>query len=234
MTGPADQSAGSGRGPRTRLLAIALVLLGAGLTWASSRAGWITMQVADGLQPPRPESVIGATWAAELAPIALAMGAAVVALLVVRGSFYRVVGVVIGALALAVGVAATRSLVAGAEMDRVRQLEALPARAEIAELAVVWWAPGLALAGALAALAGAVLAVVVPLQGKAASGRYQTPSARRDDARAVLHSEGREGAISGGAAAGIPLDERLLWDALDAGEDPTASADEGPEKPGSR
>ncbi|MBB3038734.1 TIGR02234 family membrane protein [Hoyosella altamirensis] len=223
-----------GQTKRRRALAMMLVLAGAGLAWASSRAGWIVMTVADGLQPARLESVIGATWAAELGPIALAMGAAVIAMLVVRGRFHRLVGVVIAVLAGAAAVSPIRVLVTGVDENRVRQLESLPVRAEIADLSLTMWAPSLALLGAVAGLAGAALAIAAPGTEGAAQSRYQTPAARRDDVRAVMRDEERDGAISGGAAAGIPLNERLLWDALDAGEDPTAGADEGPDNSGNR
>lgn len=225
MSSPRDARPGA----RRRFHSVLFVLLGAGLTWASSRADWVTMQVADGLQPPRRESVIGATWAAELAPIALAMGAAVIALLVVRGVFHRLVGVLIAGLAAGIALSAARGLTGAPDVARVRQLAGLPVRAEITELTAVWWPPALAIVGAVAALAGAVYAIARPPREKAGAGRYQTPAARQDDAREVMRGEGKDGAISVGDATGIPLNERLMWDALDAGEDPTSGAQEGPE-----
>ncbi|GGC69614.1 TIGR02234 family membrane protein [Hoyosella rhizosphaerae] len=204
-------------------LGFALALIGAGLLWVSSRAPWLRATIEDGLQPVYSETIIGATWAAELGPLALAIGAALVVTLVARGLAQRIVSAAVLVLFVLALAAPVRMLFEGAQDSRVRQLAELPARAEVAEITVVYWPLGIACIAVVMGAIGAVLLFRSPLRQRGSRTQYQTPAVRREEVRTDIAG----GAISAAAAAGIPLSDRMLWDALDAGEDPTESDSTG-------
>jgi uncharacterized membrane protein (TIGR02234 family) len=75
----------------------------------------------------------------------------------------------------------------------------------------------LTLVAAVCALAGAVLLVRSAASGGSAGGRnagkYLAPAAKREAARRKNPDDG--------------MSERMIWDALDEGRDPTSSDNEG-------
>ena len=93
-----------------------------------------------------------------------------------------------------------------------------PRAAELSELpmhtlvAVDRHYPGavLTLVAALLGLAAAVLLLRAASAASAGDSRYASPGARRDDAARA-------------ADAQTPMSERMMWDAIDEGHDPTAS-----------
>ncbi len=210
------ESAGSGAPARGRGVREVLVVLvvAAVLLWGSSRLTWVTATTVDDLRGTRTVAFDGSTWAGELVPLALAALAAVAAVLAVRGWAVRVVATLVALIGVAAAVPAVRLLLSGAQPGRT---------AALLERSSGQVSTTTSAAGAVLALCGGVLlvisgAVLVRTAGRAAglSDRYDTPSVRRERATSADLAE-----------LDSDLAERRIWDALDAGKDPTAGPGAG-------
>lgn len=175
-----------------------LLVLGAGGLWAASRMTWVSVRSFDGLGQPKTSTVDGATWSTALLPIAVLLLAAALAALAVRGALLRAVALLVAAGCLALGYLGVSLIVMPDVAPRGAALAGVP----IADLV-----------GSQRHLSGAVITVVA-----AACALVAAVLLMRS---AVL--AGRTPAKYGGAAAaaGAPVSERGIWDALDAGADPT-------------
>lgn len=191
--------------PSRRLLLVSAALLvgSSALLWTSSRLTWVRLHAFDGLGEPRDIPVTGAIWSEALVPMALVLLACAVAILAVRGWLLRVLAVVVaavsaGAAYLGVGMWAVHDVA-------VHAAEA--ARVPVHTLVGVdrfYGGAYSALAAALVAL-GAAVTLMRAGRGSATS-KYRTPAARR----AATESASEKG-----------QQERLMWDSMDDGRDPT-------------
>lgn len=192
------------RNRRTIRIAQLLLLVAAGALWIASRLPWVVIRSFDGLGPPRSVTLAGASWSTALLPLALLLLAAAIAAVAVRGWPLRLLAVLVAAASLAVGYLAI-------------SLWAIPdVAARGAELADV---PVLALVGsqrhylgagvALVAAVCTVIAAAALMRSGSSGGstKYAAPGARRSTARS--------------GPADTPMSERMIWDALDEGRDPT-------------
>lgn len=209
-----------------------LLALGAALMWASSRMTWVRVTSADGLGMARTDDLNGGTWFGALTPLALALLAAIAAVLATRGWVRRVVGVVIALIATAAAVPPIALLTGtSATGDRAATLADLPGRADVVDVQTFGLPAAVALVGAVLAFAAGVLLTRKPPATAGLSSRYDPPAARR--ARAT-----RQVADEAGGTTKNSTSQRTLWDALDAGHDPTEDADtvdtaaEPPPRPG--
>ncbi|WP_280221108.1 TIGR02234 family membrane protein [Nocardia neocaledoniensis] len=205
---------------------VALLALAAAGLWASSRMTWVTVHSADGLTEPRTDDLDGATWFGALTPLALVLVAAIAAVFAVKGVLRQLLGVVIAVVA-AVAAVPGFALAAGAGRteERAGTLAELPVRAVVSG-ADVHLAPAiLSIVAAGCALIAGVLLTRRPGESSQLSGKYDNPVFRRADASAQVSKRRDE---TGTAA---PLSDRVLWDALDAGTDPTDTP-EGPDDDG--
>jgi uncharacterized membrane protein (TIGR02234 family) len=197
----------------TREVVVGLLVASA-LIWAGSRFTWVSATTVDDLRGTRTTGLKGSTWAAELVPLALVALAAVAAVLAVRGWVLRVVAALVVLVGVASVVPAARLLAGSASPDRARAL----LDSASAQVSTSTSAPGallVGLGGLLLVLSGGLL-LRAPGRGRGLSDRYQTPAVRRERAAA-----GPEREVDG------ELTERRIWDALDAGEDPTAGPGPG-------
>lgn len=212
---PATEPA-PGRGGRYPVAAIALLAFGAAALWGSSRLTWVTVTSADGLTEPRTDELNGGVWFGALTPLALVLLAAIAAVLATKGWVRRLVGVVVALIAAVTAVPALALLAgSGATEQRAADLAELPGRAEVQELVTAGAPAVLTLCGALAAFGAGLLLARMPAGAKQLSGKYDNPATRKAAAtRAVQDRE-----------SGEVLPERVLWDALDAGADPTDPSD---------
>ncbi|OHF25026.1 hypothetical protein BKP30_26800 [Rhodococcus erythropolis] len=201
--------------PRTLLLALSAAAL-----WGSSRMTWVHLTSSDGKTLERTTDLDGSTWAAAMTPLALALLAAIAASFAVRGWALRVVGLLVALVAVAVAVPAVQLLVSGASADRAVELAELSGHPEDLSTTVSVLPALLALLGALAALGAAVLLMRKPPVRGGLSSKYDNPAARREAAAKLGQGDT--------PASDEPVTQRMLWDALDAGEDPTvADGDDG-------
>ncbi|MFC9433917.1 TIGR02234 family membrane protein [Nocardia sp. NPDC057030] len=207
---------------RSPVGALVLLALAAGALWASSRMTWVTVASTDGLTEPRTDRLNGGVWFGALTPLALVLLASIAAVLATRGWLRRVLGVVIALIAAVAAVPAFALLTnSGKIAERAAALAELPARAQVGEATTSIFPAVLALLGALAAFAAGGLLARMPQETARMSGKYDNPVFRRAAASAQV-TEQRAGA--GAEPGSAPLSERVLWDALDAGTDPTEDA----------
>ncbi|MGW4069955.1 TIGR02234 family membrane protein [Nocardia grenadensis] len=212
---PATEPAGPAPGSRYPVPAIGLLAVAAAALWGSSRLTWVSVTSADGLTEPRTDELNGGVWFGALTPLALVLLAAIAAILATRGWVRRVVGVLVALIAAVTAVPALALLTgSGATEQRAATLAELPGRAQVQELVTAPGAAVLALAGAVAAFGAGLLLARMPTGAKPLSGKYDAPATRKAAATRAV----QEG------TAGGPLPERVLWDALDAGADPTDTA----------
>lgn len=197
MTGPAGPAP---RRPGSRLLGLAVVglLLAALALWGASRGTWLTATWDVPLRGTVVATANGADTEPVLVPWALLALAAIGGLLATSGWGRRAVGVIIGVAGLWALLRAVSGLAAPAPA-------LLPATARQAGRAVgVAVSPGwpllAALGGLLLVATGALVAARSSLMPRLGA-RYDAPTGR--------------------ARTRAPDDERGLWEALDAGEDPT-------------
>ncbi|WP_232236161.1 TIGR02234 family membrane protein [Nocardia sp. BMG51109] len=212
-----------------------LLVLAAAALWGASRMTWVTLATSDGLTQPRTHALNGGVWFGALTPLALVLVAAIAAVLATRGWLRRLVGVVVAVLAAVAAVPGFALLTGhGRTAERAATLAELPARAHVDQVTTAALPPVLSLIGALAAFAAGVLLARMPAEAARLSGKYDNPVFRRAaaaDEVAARQAErarppsGATGAGSEparpGSAAPEQLSERVLWDALDAGSDPT-------------
>ncbi|NLG54137.1 MAG: TIGR02234 family membrane protein, partial [Rhodococcus sp.] len=152
----------------------------------------------------------GGTWAAATTPLALVLVAAIAATFAVKGWLNWLVAALVALVAVAAAIPAVTLLSGGASEEKVAAVAQLPARADVHTVTVSALGPVLVLVGSVAALIAAVLVARRPRTSGGLSSKYDAPAARR--------------------AAAAPEDDelltqRMMWDALDAGDDPTLDDD---------
>lgn len=182
-----------------RVAQLLLVLAAAGL-WGASRLTWVVLETSDGLGLPRTATVNGATWSSTLIPTALLLLAAAAAALAVRGWPLR-------ALAVLVALASAGQGYTALSLWVIPDVAAYAARqADIPVMDLV--GSGREYAGAgVTAVAAAVTLVAAVLMIRSAS-----------NTRALRY---RRGPAVEPADPGVAMSERMIWDALDEGSDPT-------------
>jgi uncharacterized membrane protein (TIGR02234 family) len=197
-----------------RVAQVLLVISAAGL-WTASRLPWVTVQSFDGLGPPKDVTLTGVAWSTALLPLALLMLASAVAVLAVRGVPLRVLAVLLAAASFAVGYLGVSLwvlpdvAVRGADLAHVSLLSLVGSQRHYGGSVA-------AVLAAVCTLAAAVLllrSASIPGSDREATTKYAAPAARRSLAR----QDGQKGAD----AAAPEVSERMIWDALDEGRDPT-------------
>jgi uncharacterized membrane protein (TIGR02234 family) len=189
-----------------RIAQVLLVASAAGL-WAASRLTWVDLRTFDGLSPPKVTSLSGAAWSSAVLPLALVLLATAVAALAVRGWALQVLAVLVALASLAAGYLAVSTLeipdvaARAAELARVPLLELVGSKR-------YYLGPVITLVAAVCTLIGAVLLMRAATSAGGTATKYLTPAARRS---AATRDEG-------------PMSERMIWDELDEGRDPTESA----------
>ncbi|MEU1997897.1 TIGR02234 family membrane protein [Nocardia gamkensis] len=224
---PADTGSESRR--RYPVAPVALLAVAAAALWASSRMTWVTVSSSDGLTQPRTDHLDGGVWFGALTPLALVLLASIAAVLATKGWLRRVVGVLIALVAAVAAVPAFALLTdSGKITERAATLAELPARAQVESATTSGFPAVLALLGALAAFGAGALLARMPAEAARMSGKYDNPVFRRADATAEV---AQRRAQSPDDVSSPQLSERVLWDALDAGTDPTDEPAAGPPGP---
>jgi len=188
-----------------RIAQLLLALAAVGL-WVASRLPWVVLRSFDGLGQPRTTTLTGATWSTALIPCAVLLLAGAVAALAVRGWPLRL-------LALLVAAVSAGTCYLAVTFWTIR--DAAPRAASIVDLPVASLVgsdrhpsgAAIALASAVATLSAAVLLMRAAVKGGPTAQKYTSPAQRR------------AAAVDGGSSA--TMSERMMWDALDHGDDPT-------------
>ena len=198
-----------------------LLVVAAGALWAASRMPWVLIRSFDGLGPPTEVTLSGATWSTALLPLALLMLATAVAALAVHGWPLRALAGLMALASFAVGYLGVSLwllpdvAVRGADLAHISVVSLVGSERR-------YWGAGVAVAAAVCTLIAAVLLMrSASISGASGSKRqvatkYVAPAARRSiargddvDAAKPENSETPE------------MSERMIWDALDEGRDPT-------------
>jgi uncharacterized membrane protein (TIGR02234 family) len=191
-------------GRRTIRIAQALLVLAAAGLWAASRLTWIDLRTFDGLGPPKLVTLPGAAWSSALVPLALMLLATAVAALAVRGWPLRMLALLVAVASLATGYLAISLwvipdvAVRGADIAHVPVLTLMGSQRH-------YPGPAITLATAICTLVAAVLLMRAAASARGTVTKYLTPAARR----ALAQPDEKT------------MSERMLWDALDEGRDPT-------------
>ncbi|WP_420109934.1 TIGR02234 family membrane protein [Mycolicibacter arupensis] len=207
---------GEGR-PHNRALRAAQLLLvaAAGGLWGASRLPWVLIDSSDGLGQPKQITVSGAQWSTALVPLALLCLAAAVAAMAVRGWQLRVLAVVLAVVSLASGYLAISVWVVRDVTLRALDIAEVPLTSLLSTQRHLTGAV-VSLAAALCTLAAAVLLMRTATHRAGAVTRYAAPAARRAQAQ-ELELGGKDDP---------EISERMMWDALDEGRDPTGDPDD--------
>jgi uncharacterized membrane protein (TIGR02234 family) len=204
-------------GQRSIRIAQALLVLAAAGLSAASRLTWVDMRTFDGLSPPKLVTLSGAEWSSALVPLALVLLATAVAALAVRGWPLRMLALLVAVVSLATGYLAISFWVVpdvavrGADLTHVPVLTLVGSQRH-------YPGPVITLTSAVCALVGAVLLMRAAAAAGGTVTKYLTPAARRSMAQ-------RDETI---------MSERMIWDALDEGEDPTQDPTVEPQEPADR
>jgi uncharacterized membrane protein (TIGR02234 family) len=198
-------------GRRTiRLAQLLLVLAALGL-WVASLLPWVVIRTFDGLGQPKATTLNGAAWSTALLPLALLMLAAAVAGLAVRGWPLRALALLVAAASAAAGYLAITQWVVPDVAVRAADLARIPVMFLVGSDRQYAGA-ALTLAAAVCALLAAVLLMRSATTARGATTKYVAPAARRSAVRSDdVQIAGADGDAS----------ERMLWDAIDEGRDPT-------------
>jgi uncharacterized membrane protein (TIGR02234 family) len=155
-------------------------------------------------------------WSSALLPLALLLLAAAIAALAVRGWTLRMLAVLVAVASLAIGYLAISMWVVpdvavrGADLVHVPVLSLVGSQRH-------YLGPAITLLAAVCTLAGAVLFMRAATSSRGATTKYVTPAARRSLAQ-------RNDAVADEAVS-----ERMIWDALDEGVDPTQDPTDRPQ-----
>lgn len=199
-------------------IAQAVLVIAAGTLWVASRLPWVVIRSFDGLGPPKEVTLAGGAWSTALLPLALLLLAAAVAAIAVRGWLLRALAGLLAVVSLAVGYlgislwALPDVAVRGAELAHVSVMSLVGSERR-------YWGAGVTVAAAACTLIAAVLLMrSASDSGSARSSaiKYATPATRRS----IVRREEADGAML--EQAETPgMSERMIWDALDEGRDPT-------------
>lgn len=188
-------------------IAQALLVAAAAALWVASRMTWVQVSSFDGLGQPKSATLTGASWSTALVPMALLVLAAAVAALAVRGWPLRLLAVLVAASSAGMGYLAISLWVIKDVAVRAADLALVPV-AQLTGTHRYYGGAVFAVVAAVCALAGAVLLMRSAAGARTVATRYAAPAARR---AAVQADDGD-----------VPMSERMLWDALDGGHDPTS------------
>jgi len=204
----------------TIVVAQLLLVVAAGALWVASRLPWVVIRSFDGLGQPKQVTLSGATWSTALLPLALLMLATAVAALAVRGWPLRVLAGLLAAASLAVGYlgvslwALPDVAVRGAELAHIPVMFLVASERR-------YWGAGIAVAAAVCTLTAAVLLM---RSARESATKYAAPVTRRSNAR---RDDAGGAMLEGSENQGMSdMSERMIWDALDEGRDPTDRARE--------
>ncbi|KUH65655.1 hypothetical protein AU184_06105 [Mycolicibacterium novocastrense] len=187
-----------------RVAQLGLVLAAAGL-WVASRMTWVEVTSFDGLGEPKTVALSGGTWSTALIPLAVLLLAAAVAALAVRGWPLRLLALLVAAASAGTAYLAISLWVVKDVAVRASHIAEAPV-ADLVGTQRHYVGAVITVVAAAVALACAVL-----LMRSAASERS---GAARYSRRTVAPADEPAGEMS----------ERAIWDALDAGSDPTQDA----------
>jgi uncharacterized membrane protein (TIGR02234 family) len=192
-----------------------LLVMAAVALWAASRLPWVVIRSFDGLGPPKVVRLSGASWSTALLPLALLMLATALAALAVRGWALRVLAGLLAAASLAVGYLGVSLwvipdvAVRGADLAHTSVVSLVGSERR-------YWGAGIAVLAAACTLIAAVLLMRSAMTARVGATKYASPATRRSNA---LRTDADSAMLEKPETP--EMSERMIWDALDEGRDPT-------------
>jgi uncharacterized membrane protein (TIGR02234 family) len=195
-----------------------LLVVAAAALWLAARLPWVVIRSFDGLGPPKEVTLSGASWSTVLLPLALLMLATAVAALAVRGWPLRVLAGLLAATSLAVGYlgvslwAVPDVALRGADLAHISVISLVGSERR-------YWGAGIAVAASVCTLIAAALLMRSASDSRSvreSATKYAAPATRRSNA---LREEPNGAMLEGPQTP--EMSERMIWDALDEGRDPT-------------
>jgi len=207
---PETRSARPGR--LTIGIAQLLLVVAAAALWTASRLPWVVIRSFDGLGPPNSVTLSGGSWSTALLPLAVLQLAAAVAALAVRGWALRALAALLALVSFAVGYLGVSLWAIPDVAARGADLAHIPLVTLVGSERHYWGAVAAVMAAVCTLVAAVLLLRSASIFGPARerATKYASPGARHSIAR-------RDGADT----AGQEMSERMIWDALDEGRDPT-------------
>ncbi|MDT5211715.1 MAG: hypothetical protein QOF67_4130 [Mycobacterium sp.] len=185
-----------------------LLVLSAAALWGASRMAWVDVASFDGLGQPKTTALAGGTWSTALVPLAAILLVAAVAPIAVRGWRLGVLAVVIAGMSAVMGYLAISLWVIRDVTVRAIHVAGVPA-ADLVGTQRHYGGAILTLVAAIGTLVGAVLLLRSVAKPRPEVDRYE----RRRSARPPEDE--------------ADASERVIWDALDEGRDPTDPDNKG-------
>ena len=178
------------------------LVLAAAMLWGASRMTWVEVTSFDGLGQPKTVALSGGSWSTALLPLAVLLLATAVAALAVRGWPLRMLAVLAAITSAGMAYLAISLWVIRDVAVRASHL----AEAPVADLV-----------GTQRHYGGTVITVVAAAVTLAcAVGLLRSATKERSGAARYTRSTAAQSAEPDDA-----MSERMLWDALDEGRDPT-------------
>jgi uncharacterized membrane protein (TIGR02234 family) len=190
-----------------------MLLLAAGALWLASRLTWVEVRSFDGLGQPETATLNGGAWSTALVPLAVLLLAAALKSTIGPRWQLRVLAVIVAALSAAMAYLAISLWVVPDIAVRAADIAEVPVADLVGTQRHHWGAVVTRVAAALT-LAAAVLLLRAPVKSRSGGDKYEAPARRRETARQR-------------AETGGDMSERMIWDALDEGRDPTKPDTEG-------
>lgn len=190
-----------------------VLLVAAAALWLASRMTWVVVRSFDGLGQPKTATLSGGAWSTALVPLAVILLAAVLKSTVGPRWQLRLLALVVGALSAAMAYLAISLWVVPDVAVRAAGLAEVPV-VELVGTQRHYGGAVLTLIAAALTLAGALLLLRAPVKVESSGQKYEVPARRREAARRRT-------------TAGDDMSERMMWDALDEGRDPTKPDTEG-------
>lgn len=209
---------------RNRNIALALVVLSAVGLWGTGRMTYVTANIFDDKSGDSVRTLVGSVWDPAATPLAVAMLACLILSFAVQPVFRRVLGVLIALLGATASFRSVTLLSSDVDLKRVHDLlasgaatqrqnapETISEWSQVMDVQVHTMPVILAIIAAALGVIGGVVLVMRPGERSEGNSRYLTPEARRESVHEDLEAN--------------PDSGRVLWDALDAGVDPTDDDD---------
>lgn len=188
-------------------IAQALLAVAALALWGASRLTWVVVESFDGLGQPKTSTLTGGQWSTALVPLALVLLAAAVAALTLRGWGLRLLALLVALCSAAIAYLGISLWVIRDIAVRAADLAQVPVATLGGTLGRHYLGAGITVGAAVLTLSAAVLLIRSAATARGTGTKYVAPAARRE-------------AVTGDSAAD-GMSERMIWDALDEGADPT-------------
>ncbi|MGL4305148.1 MAG: Trp biosynthesis-associated membrane protein [Mycobacteriaceae bacterium] len=210
-----------------KLLTVAvLVSSGALCLWVTSRMRWVELTSEDGLGEPKIQDILGSIWWPGFVPLALVLLVTVGVLYLANKVLRYFLAIIISLSSVSAFLPVIELFSGGEIISRAAVLGELPARSKPVATEVFWLGPSVSIVGAFFLLAAVFFIVRIAMtedtNSYSWSSRYNSRDARRSNVKIALQSRNSQSPNSQTQAT--ELGDRLVWDSLDMGKDPTAES----------